>query len=88
LRDANERFGIASASDRERAGKLGRRRKRTAEKRENVMAKAIRVVFVNRTFDRIRFHQTDGAEWKRDTVLEHAALKEIQFEAAAPEVKN
>ena len=52
------------------------------------MTKAAGIVFVNGTVDGIRFHQTDGAEWKPDAMFEHAALKEIQLQAASTEVKN
>jgi hypothetical protein len=53
-----------------------------------MVTKAAGIVFVNGALDGIRFHQTYGAEWKPDAMFEHAALKEIQFEAASTEVKN
>src|ERR1700735_138911 len=53
-----------------------------------MMTKAAGIIFVDGTLDRIRFHQAYGAERKSDAMLEHAALKEIQFQAASAEVKN
>src|SRR5271170_3139117 len=79
----HQRFGVPAAGDGNRAAEAGRRRHGAAQKREDVMAQAVGVVFVNRAFDGKSFHQADGAERKSDTLLEHAALIEIQFEAAA-----
>jgi hypothetical protein len=53
-----------------------------------MVTQAAGIVFVNRAFNGIRFHQTYGAERQGDTMFEHATLKEIQFQAAAAEVKN
>ena len=51
-------------------------------------AQPVRVVLVDRAFDRIRFHQADRSERQRDAVLKHSTLKKIQLQAAAAEIED
>src|SRR5271169_6089557 len=85
---AHQRFGVPAAGDGNGAAEAGRRRHGAAQKREDVMAQAVGVVFVNRAFDGKSFHQADGAEGKADALLEDATLIKIQFEAAAAEIED
>ena len=86
--EAHQRFGIASASYGNGAGKFGRQRQGAAQERKDVMAKARGVVFVDCAFDRESFHQTNGAERKSNAAFEHAMFHKIHFKAAAAEVED
>jgi hypothetical protein len=81
-------FSVSTARDANRAGEARRGRNSAAQQRENVMAQAVDVVFINRPVYGKSFHQTDGAEGEADALLEHAALIKIQLEAAAAQIEN
>src|SRR5271170_556947 len=84
----HQRFGVPAAGDGNRAAEAGRRRHGAAQKREDVMAQAVGVVFVNRAFDGKSLHQADGAERKSDAIFQHAALIEVQLQAAAAQIED
>ena len=52
------------------------------------MPQPARGVFVDRAFDRKRFHQPDRTERQSDAMLQHAALEKIHFQAAAAQIEN
>ena len=58
------------------------------QKSEDVVAKSLRVVFVNRALDANKFPSGGWCRAASDAVFENAALKEIHFQAAAAEIEN
>jgi len=46
------------------------------------------MVLINCALDRVRLHQSNGSQGQRDSMFEHAALKEIELQTASPQIKN
>src|SRR5580698_2054894 len=87
-RKTHERFGVATAADRNRACKFRRRGNRTAAEREDVMADARGLLFVNRAAHIKLFHEANRAQRQADAVLEIVAVIKIQLEAATAEIED
>src|ERR1700723_1483750 len=46
------------------------------------------VIFVDGALDRISLHQPNCPQGQRDSMLQHATLKEVQLQAASTQVEN